>query len=297
MKLSVIHIILTTQSILCVFAQENMQFDTICIENRIRSEQNFIISVENMLKPLKNDLSKKTYNAVRSNMNIFKEDFINQVKAGDFICEPKIVTYVNRVFSQITKANSIGANSLQLLVSKNNSLNAFCLPDGTFIIHLGLFYWLENEDQLASVLSHELAHYILKHSIHSQVKYLEDKNRNKKIKEITRFSLGRRERVLDLYKEILYSQGEDSRNHEYQADSLGYLLYKNTKYNIHEYLSAMTKLEEQNTIEMDSLKLETLFHYLGTRGVSLEQYLQSFQMTYSQNYYRDNYNIESKLSL
>ena len=131
MKLSLIYLILTTQQIISVFAQESVQFDSICKENRTLTEQNYIISVENLLKSLKIELNRKTFNVVSSNVNLFKQDFITQIRAGDFICEPKILICVNHVLNLIAKANNLDPNSLQLLVSKNNSLNAFCLPSCT----------------------------------------------------------------------------------------------------------------------------------------------------------------------
>jgi hypothetical protein len=295
MKLSLIYLILTTQQIISVFAQESVQFDSICKENRTLTEQNYIISVENLLKSLKIELNRKTFNVVSSNVNLFKQDFITQIRAGDFICEPKILICVNHVLNLIAKANNLDPNSLQLLVSKNNSLNAFCLPDGTFVMHLGLFIWLENEDQLASVLSHELAHFILKHSIQSQVKNYEDKNVRKKINEVTRSEKGRREKALNLYKDILYSQSASNRDHEFQADSLGYLLYMKTKYNIYEYLSAIKKLEEQSTMPADSLKLETLYYYFGVNNLAIGKYIHSFQVADAPSYYEEDYNINPKL--
>src|ERR1700756_4593207 len=40
---------------------------------------------------------------------------------------------------------------------------ALCTPDGTVIITVGLLEQLENEDELAFVLGHEISHAILRH--------------------------------------------------------------------------------------------------------------------------------------
>ncbi len=45
-------------------------------------------------------------------------------------------------------------------VVKDPFLNAFALPDGSIYFHTGLLARMENEAQLATVLGHEIAHFI-----------------------------------------------------------------------------------------------------------------------------------------
>ena len=54
---------------------------------------------------------------------------------------------------------------LNVKVLKDNSLNAFILPNGTMYINVGLLAVLQNEDELKAVMLHELAHFILDHYI------------------------------------------------------------------------------------------------------------------------------------
>jgi hypothetical protein len=51
----------------------------------------------------------------------------------------------------------------QCFVTQSRVPNAFALPNGTLVIHSGMFDVLENEGQLAAVLSHEIAHATEKH--------------------------------------------------------------------------------------------------------------------------------------
>ena len=50
------------------------------------------------------------------------------------------------------------------LLADNETINAFALPGGQIFITYALFSQLENEDQLAGVLGHEIGHVLGKHS-------------------------------------------------------------------------------------------------------------------------------------
>lgn len=49
-------------------------------------------------------------------------------------------------------------------VIRSQQVNAFCLPGGKVAVYTGLLRIVENDDQLATVLSHEIAHALAHHS-------------------------------------------------------------------------------------------------------------------------------------
>lgn len=53
--------------------------------------------------------------------------------------------------------------TIKVRIANSPQLNAFALPNGIVYFNLGLLARLENEAQLATVLAHESAHFILKH--------------------------------------------------------------------------------------------------------------------------------------
>lgn len=55
--------------------------------------------------------------------------------------------------------------ALRVRVLKSPVLNAFALPHGSLYIHLGLLTRLDNEAQAATVLAHEGAHFVKRHSL------------------------------------------------------------------------------------------------------------------------------------
>jgi predicted Zn-dependent protease len=50
------------------------------------------------------------------------------------------------------------------IIHDDSVLNAFCAPGGYIYVYTGLMRYLENEDHLAGVLGHEIAHAELRHS-------------------------------------------------------------------------------------------------------------------------------------
>jgi predicted Zn-dependent protease len=57
-----------------------------------------------------------------------------------------------------------GANRWEIVVFEDNSLNAFALPSNKIGVHLGLVRMVDNQAQLATVISHEIGHVLAKHS-------------------------------------------------------------------------------------------------------------------------------------
>ncbi|MDH3377732.1 MAG: M48 family metalloprotease [Gammaproteobacteria bacterium] len=55
--------------------------------------------------------------------------------------------------------------AVRIRVLKSPVLNAFALPNGSIYINVGLLARLDNEAQLATVLAHETAHFVDKHSL------------------------------------------------------------------------------------------------------------------------------------
>jgi metalloendopeptidase OMA1, mitochondrial len=49
-------------------------------------------------------------------------------------------------------------------VVEEDQVNAFCLPAGKIVVYTGIFKVAQNDDQLATVMSHEIAHALAHHS-------------------------------------------------------------------------------------------------------------------------------------
>ncbi|RLA25183.1 MAG: M48 family peptidase [Gammaproteobacteria bacterium] len=75
--------------------------------------------------------------------------------------DPAINAYVRCVTTAIT--NEVGGD-WEVVVFKQPSANAFALPGRKIGVHTGLLAVAQNQDQLAAVLGHEVAHVLADHS-------------------------------------------------------------------------------------------------------------------------------------
>jgi beta-barrel assembly-enhancing protease len=72
--------------------------------------------------------------------------------------DPEISEYLNSVGDRLAAQSPDGAQGFQFFVVKDSAINAFAIPGGFVFVNYGLILATNNESELASVLSHEIAH-------------------------------------------------------------------------------------------------------------------------------------------
>ncbi|MBW1725049.1 MAG: M48 family metalloprotease, partial [Deltaproteobacteria bacterium] len=81
----------------------------------------------------------------------------------EIIDDPLIVNYVNEVGNKIISALPPQPFSYHFYVIKEDVYNAFAIPAGHIFINSGLFEAMDSEEELAGILSHEIAHVVCRH--------------------------------------------------------------------------------------------------------------------------------------
>lgn len=81
----------------------------------------------------------------------------------EIIDDPLIVNYVNEVGNKIITVLPPQPFSYHFYVIKEDVYNAFAIPAGHIFINSGLFEAMESEEELAGILSHEIAHVVCRH--------------------------------------------------------------------------------------------------------------------------------------
>ncbi|HWR04562.1 MAG TPA: M48 family metalloprotease [Humidesulfovibrio sp.] len=91
-----------------------------------------------------------------------------------FVDDPEVVFYVKGVVDRVAKALPPQPYPIKSAVVGNSAMNAFAIPGGYIYIFTGLILGVENEDELAAVIGHELGHVTERHVAKrmEQMKYL-----------------------------------------------------------------------------------------------------------------------------
>jgi predicted Zn-dependent protease len=85
-----------------------------------------------------------------------------QSQGGDYVTDPRVTEYVRQVGSRLA-AVADRRLPYEFVVLNSGELNAWALPGGKIAINRGLLAELQNEAELAAVLSHEIVHAAARH--------------------------------------------------------------------------------------------------------------------------------------
>ncbi len=77
--------------------------------------------------------------------------------------DPELLFYLEQLTFKLSRYSQLKDHRLELLLINNPTMNAFAVPGGIIGIHTGLLRYAETEDQLGTVLAHELAHLSQRH--------------------------------------------------------------------------------------------------------------------------------------
>lgn len=181
---------------------------------------------------------------------IYKERLTSiqdKFRENEIITDPAVTGYLQAVCQQILKANpTIKAADLRVLFSRAWWPNASSMGEGTILFNIGLFNRLSSESEVAFVLCHELAHYLLNHGNNSIARYvntLYSDDFQKKLKEIQKSEYRRNQQVEALAKNFAFRSRRHGREFEHAADSMGLELLKNTGYDLNGALSCLALLD------------------------------------------------------
>ena len=95
---------------------------------------------------------------------IIGQGFLEQVYAqAPLLNDPIIEEYTELLLYRLSETSQVKDREYTIVLIDENSLNAFAAPGGVIGVNGGLFLNAGNEAQLASVLSHELAHLSQRH--------------------------------------------------------------------------------------------------------------------------------------
>lgn len=170
----------------------------------------------------------------------------------DLIQDPQVLSYIRRIGHRIAEHSQDNRN-YRFYVINDSSINAFAGPDGIIGIHSGLILAADTEDELASVIAHEIAHVT---QLHLARRFEQQSSMN-----ITSFAsllaailIGTQNPSAGIAAMMgatgltIQEQLRHSRIHEHEADHLGIALLQKSGYNPHAMAGFFGKLAKQYQI-------------------------------------------------
>lgn len=80
------------------------------------------------------------------------------MSSNDVVNDPDIVDYVQNLGQKLVDSSSGRFDAFNFFVVNDKSINAFAMPGAIIGVHTGLIIAAETEDEVASVLGHEIGH-------------------------------------------------------------------------------------------------------------------------------------------
>lgn len=231
--------------------------------------------------------------------NVYLEhqnEFLEKIKLNNFVTDKHINSYLQKLLEEILNKNKIDKNEYKILASKDSEINAYNTGDGSLIVNYGLFTVIENEDELVFVLCHEISHQQLQHvrkEIESFVKQSTSEEILNKTKEIKKLKFNKTRAANSLLMKLNYKNYYQRRKKEIEADSLGFLYYRNTNRDLKKTISLLEKLNVSNS-EKDSLTIQNYKDFFETDDLKLKnKYFDIEKSIFNKYDYKPSYEIDS----
>jgi predicted Zn-dependent protease len=173
------------------------------------------------------------------------EMYAKMMEAGAAYDDPELQAYVDRIGQRLV-ANSDGAGeTFTFTVIDSPDINAFATPGGYVYVNRGLLGYLDSEDELAGVLSHEIAHVTANH--HGRQKSGRITNQVIATTAYILTGSGDLAAASSMYgQELLSGYG---REHELEADGLGARYMHKAGYDAEELLDVIGVLKDQEQFQ------------------------------------------------
>lgn len=200
---------------------------------------------------------------------IFKkgdEKVVKQIRDSAYLFNNLLDNYLDKILDNIYSNNElIDNNDYKFFIRNSIEPNASCYGNGMFEVYLGLLDTLESDDELAFVICHEIAHKILDHPLKNVTQAVEKIN-SKEIKQRIRTAktkeYGRTRAALSIVDELNIDYLTHSKKVEAEADSLGFIIYKNTNYNQALAISSLQRLEKDEDVLLSyNIKIDSVFNF------------------------------------
>lgn len=177
---------------------------------------------------------------------------VNLVKSRWFIKNDSLETYVSTVLKRLEEGHVVEDRERKILIARSHEVNAICFGRGIYIIPVGILARIKNEGELAFALAHEMSHDEMDHiqsNLLEQADIRIDKKSKEQLKKIASGNLD----IDDVqeFRQIVYGVSRHGRVKELQADSMGFVIFNESRYDEKDAVSMLSVLEVAHAPKYD----------------------------------------------
>ncbi len=180
------------------------------------------------------------------------EAMAEMIEEDKLTADPILLQRCESVISRLRNANpSYDLKGIKIFIARSGEPNAFCFGEGTLVVNRGIFLLVENEDELAFIMAHELSHQFLNHveaRYQRQISMRVSKDFKDEVKTAVKAGRTQADEYLALRRRLYAEQGEYSRTHELEADSLGLAMCVKAGYDAGKAAQMLLKLNRVDEI-------------------------------------------------
>jgi len=161
-------------------------------------------------------------------------EFLSKAQISKDAKASQRVTTIGKKIAEVANRDDF---NWEFTLVESKEINAFCLPGGKVVVYTGILEIAQNDDQLATVMSHEIAHALARHGAermsHQQIAAM--------IQQLGTAVVNAQAPQYQEGFNLAYGLGTQygvmlpySRSHEHEADEIGVHLMHKAGYNVDE---------------------------------------------------------------
>ena len=192
-----------------------------------RSQMIFVSSSEEMA------LGEKSY-----------KEALSEAKVITNTKDAKRVKTIGQKIAQVSQKNDF---NWEFNLVEDEQANAFCLPGGKVVVYTGILKYAKNDDQLATVISHEISHALARHGAERMSQSMVQQG----VGMIGNIVVGATAPQYQNAFNVAYGAGSNlgvmlpyGRLQEIEADEIGILLMYKAGYNLNEAVKFWENMSE-----------------------------------------------------
>ena len=203
---------------------------------------------------------------------ILGRQFLRDLKREtDILYDPIVQEWTELFIYKIGEKSKVSNKTFEVLLIRDNNLNAFAAPGGIIGVNAGLFKYADNEAQFASVIAHELAHLSQRHFARQILESSDRSNASLAtvLASIVVAVAAQAPAAVIGAQGLLASQRlRFSRLYETEADREGFITLQNSGYDTSEMAEMFKNMQELRRLSGDTPPEFLLTHPVTTRRIT-----------------------------